>query len=124
MRFWEDMFLGDMLCRRTVGQKSQRSQTLADNWVPSGSFGRCRRERRRAVELLRIVDCVSESFLLVELSRIIQEFSVQDSTRRSAGGGVLKGYRLCRRPLRELVLVDFVLSVGIVSICKYLWVDR
>ena len=33
-----------------------------------------------------------------------------------AGGGGFKGYRLCRRPLRELVLVDFVLYVRSVSV--------
>ena len=36
--------------------------------------------------------------------------------RRPEGGGGFKGYRLCRRPLWELVLVDFALSVSIASI--------
>jgi hypothetical protein len=32
------------------------------------------------------------------------EHSVKDSARRSTGGGGSKGYRLCRRPLRDLFL--------------------
>ena len=37
--------------------------------------------------------------------------------RRSLVSGCeFKGYRLCRRPLRELVLVDFVLYVRSVSV--------
>ena len=41
--------------------------------------------------------------------------SWSDLARRTQGVGGFKGYRLCRRALRELVLVDFALSVSIAS---------
>ena len=47
-----------------------------------------------------------------------QEFAkrVSDAMPLQAGGGGCKCYRLCRRPLWELVLVDFILSVSIARI--------
>ena len=60
------MFFDGFWGWRKVGPKSQRSATLADNWIPMGSFCAGRRERRGAGEekeegLLRTVDCVFKS---------------------------------------------------------------
>ena len=54
--------------------------------------------------------------MLLVLEQIAGEHSVNDLARRSERGGGFKGLRVCRRPLRELVLVDFVLYVSIASL--------
>ena len=76
------MFCDELLDRQKIGQRSQRSATMAANLILRAIFGRCRRERRGVGEeeeegLLRTVDRALESF---------QEFSVKGSACRSAGG--------------------------------------
>ena len=59
--------------------------------------------------LLRFVDCVFKSRILIEFSRSVQEFSVGDAARRSQGGG---GYGLPSLP----PTFDFIM------ICEYVCV--
>ena len=49
-RFWKDVFFDEFLVRQKVTYKSKISATLADKVKNTTSFGRGRRERRRAGE--------------------------------------------------------------------------
>ena len=77
------MFLG----RQKAGNKEQRSATLAYKVKQIISLGRGRRKRRCAREekeegLLRTVDCVFKSCLLIVFLRIVSEFAVYISVYR------------------------------------------
>ena len=86
------MVLDEFYARQKVAPESQMSKTLADKVKIVAIFHWGRRERWCAGEekkegLLRTVDCVFKSWLLITFSIIVQAFPVRNLARRSAGGG-------------------------------------
>ena len=83
--------------RRQVGQKSQRSATLADHLVPRGSFWRGRRVRRGARG--ERGGLIENCWLIFQC--VFKSFQFRGLAGRSAWGVGSKGYHLCRQPLWE-----------------------